>query len=78
MTRDFDLGKDLPSGLKRDVLVGMATDQALQTARDAGVVVIRVLEVANGMTITPMTMDLRPDRLSLLVEAGVVVGTSFG
>ena len=73
-----DLDKDLPNGLKRDVLVGMATERALHTARDAGVEVIRVLEVANGRTITVMSADLRPARLTLFVEAGVVMGASFG
>jgi hypothetical protein len=56
----------------------MATERALHTARDAGVEVIRVLEVANGRTITVMSADLRPARLTLFVEAGVVMGASFG
>jgi hypothetical protein len=73
-----ELNRDLPNGLGRDVLVGMTTDQALQAARDAGVEVIRVLDTVNGVSITPMTMDLSPARLSLRVEAGVVLGASFG
>jgi hypothetical protein len=73
-----NLDRDLPNGLGREVLVGMTPDRALKMARDAGVTDIRVLESVNGLTITPMIMDLRPARLSLYVEAGVVVGASFG
>jgi hypothetical protein len=70
--------RDLPNGFGRELLVGMTTERALEIARDAGVAEIRVIQTIDGLTITPMNMDLWPARLRLFVEAGVVVGASFG
>ena len=59
-------------------LVGLTTHQATEEATEQGIETIRVLESVNGMTVTPMTMDWSPTRLSLIVDGGVVVQAVFG
>lgn len=61
------LGGEVPQAL------GLTTEAAIETARAQGIENIRVVEAIDGRTIAPMTMDRRPKRLNLIVEAGIVI-----
>jgi hypothetical protein len=59
-------------------VVGMTAEDARDSAVARGVEDVRVLDSVSGVTITPMNMDLRPNRLTLVVEDGIVVTARFG
>jgi hypothetical protein len=65
-------GADVPD------LVGKNVNDATETAAARGIDNVRVLDSIAGVTITPMTMDWSPTRLTLVSEKGIVVRASFG
>ncbi len=56
------------------VYVGLARDEAIAAARDAGVELLRVVEVGSH---TATTADYRTARLNLQVKDGIVIGAGF-
>jgi hypothetical protein len=56
------------------VYVGLARDDAIAAARDAGVELLRVVDVGSP---TAMTADYRPARLNLQVKDGIVIGAGY-
>jgi hypothetical protein len=55
----------------------MDPDEAVLIANGEGITNIRILQSVGGRTTTPMSADLRRNRLNLMIEDGTVVEAMF-
>jgi hypothetical protein len=65
-------------GVEVPDLVGKTSKEATDAAVARGVENFRVLDSVGGVTITPMSMDWNPARLTITIEDGIVVSAIFG